>query len=401
MEREVSALLFCLLLLPPLSSLCGLSQQRERIRDAKERELTDAELEAIVDLNDIDRFDEYLQPMLVRRVSGSAAHAAVRQHIIDSLESLGWTVETDDFVDAIPEVDDEMQGTLNFSNVIGTWNRDGGRNLVLGCHYESKYFSATSGFMGATDSAVSCAILIDIAASLTPFLQEQQIETGLQLMFFDGEEAFLRWSSEDSLYGSRHLAQLWQDTPHPLNDSCTMLDSIVRRRHFHAIPPHLVFRGEKKLDEAGIQRGIFVPQELLVVLDLFGTELGCSGCTRVLNFFEITSETYQEISTVESRLEFLGLLEPHQNDRTYFHPDPMFAEGFLEDDHIPFWERGVKVIHGMPFPYPPVWHKETDNADAIHWVTVENLLRILRGFTAQYLGIQPLSSPESSPPLFK
>ena len=99
------------------------------------------------------------------------------QHIIDSLEGLGWTVETDDFVDTIPEVDDVMQGTLNFSNVIGTFNPDAARNLVLGCHYESKYFSATSEFIGATDSAVSCAIIIDLAASLTPFLQQQQVTT--------------------------------------------------------------------------------------------------------------------------------------------------------------------------------------------------------------------------------
>ncbi|KAI8788113.1 glutaminyl-peptide cyclotransferase protein, partial [Biomphalaria glabrata] len=35
----------------------------------------------------------------------------------------------------------------------------------------------------------------------------------LQLLFFDGEEAFIRWSDDDSLYGSRHLAELWERTP--------------------------------------------------------------------------------------------------------------------------------------------------------------------------------------------
>ena len=85
-------------------------------------------------------------------------------------------------------------------------------------------------------------------------------------------------------------------------------------------------------------------QEVLVVLDLLGTELGCSTCTRVWNYFEITSETYQEISTMESRLEILGLLEPHQNDRTYFNTDHLLAEGALEDDHIPFWQRGIVIF---------------------------------------------------------
>ncbi len=31
-------------------------------------------------------------------------------------------------------------------------------------------------------------------------------DLGLQLIFFDGEEAFERWTRADSLYGARHLA---------------------------------------------------------------------------------------------------------------------------------------------------------------------------------------------------
>jgi glutaminyl-peptide cyclotransferase len=29
----------------------------------------------------------------------------------------------------------------------------------------------------------------------------------LQLIFFDGEEAFVQWTDTDSLYGARHLAE--------------------------------------------------------------------------------------------------------------------------------------------------------------------------------------------------
>lgn len=31
----------------------------------------------------------------------------------------------------------------------------------------------------------------------------------LQLIFLDGEEAFVEWSRTDSTYGARHLAELW------------------------------------------------------------------------------------------------------------------------------------------------------------------------------------------------
>jgi glutaminyl-peptide cyclotransferase len=31
----------------------------------------------------------------------------------------------------------------------------------------------------------------------------------VELVFFDGEEAFVQWTPTDSLYGSRHLAASW------------------------------------------------------------------------------------------------------------------------------------------------------------------------------------------------
>lgn len=43
----------------------------------------------------------------------------------------------------------------------------------------------------------------------------------LQFIFFDGEEAFKKWSRTDSLYGSRHLAAKWNRMnafPSGLND---------------------------------------------------------------------------------------------------------------------------------------------------------------------------------------
>jgi glutaminyl-peptide cyclotransferase len=32
----------------------------------------------------------------------------------------------------------------------------------------------------------------------------------LQFIFFDGEEAFVQWSSTDSIYGARSLAAKWE-----------------------------------------------------------------------------------------------------------------------------------------------------------------------------------------------
>jgi glutaminyl-peptide cyclotransferase len=71
-------------------------------------------------------------------------------------------------------------------------------------------------FLGATDSAAPCAMMLDLAEALNPLLDEKkkQSETGfvddediadltLQLVFFDGEEAFVSWTDTDSIYGAR------------------------------------------------------------------------------------------------------------------------------------------------------------------------------------------------------
>lgn len=46
------------------------------------------------------------------------------------------------------------------------------------------------------------------------------------MIFFDGEEAFRKWSDTDSLYGSRHLANLWANEIDALGRST--ISKIVR-----------------------------------------------------------------------------------------------------------------------------------------------------------------------------
>ena len=55
----------------------------------------------------------------------------------------------------------------------------------------------------------------------------QQSDVTLQMVFFDGEEAFVKWTRTDSLYGAIHIAEKWSNTSHPKGSSTTMLDTIV------------------------------------------------------------------------------------------------------------------------------------------------------------------------------
>lgn len=51
-----------------------------------------------------------------------------------------------------------------------------------------------------------------------------QIDATVQLIFFDGEEAFMEWTETDSLYGSRHLAAHMSQRD---SSDCSDIDRIV------------------------------------------------------------------------------------------------------------------------------------------------------------------------------
>lgn len=77
------------------------------------------------------------------------------------------------------------------------------------------------------DSAVPCAVMLNLVKTTLPYLKKilDGKNLGLMLIFFDGEEAFYNWSDKDSLYGSRHLASKWELTKYKNERE---IDRIVR-----------------------------------------------------------------------------------------------------------------------------------------------------------------------------
>ena len=71
----------------------------------------------------------------------------------------GWTVEEDSFTDDTP------LGPKRFTNIVATQNMTATRKLILACHYDSKYFTKFE-YIGAVDSAVSCAMILDVVHHL-------------------------------------------------------------------------------------------------------------------------------------------------------------------------------------------------------------------------------------------
>lgn len=297
--------------------------------------------------------ENLLKPMLIERVVDTEGNRIVQQHIRDHLTNYGWTIEDDQFQDETPI------GRKTFTNIIATQNPSAPRKLVLACHHDSKLFKNIR-FVGATDSAVPCAMMLDLARLMNQTLWKEDKKKAnditLQFIFFDGEEAFRSWTSTDSIYGARHLAE------------------------------------KLSTNEVEVDREVFVKEldtiDLMVLLDLIGT-----ATPTFRNWFRKTEGHFERLKKIEMKLikEKLLTLPDHFSTKSnnYFIGELMPDTHGIEDDHIPFLRRDVPVLHLISYPFPQEWHKASDNEKALDYQTINNLGKILRIFVAEYLHLSP------------
>uniref|UniRef100_A0A1B0EU82 Glutaminyl-peptide cyclotransferase n=1 Tax=Glossina morsitans morsitans TaxID=37546 RepID=A0A1B0EU82_GLOMM len=326
------------LLFPKTICNLGVCFEVENLVPYYVEELSDNDFYSLNFLSDVSHLKEAVKQILIPRVVGTNGHKKVRQYIIKSLRDLEWSIELHKFHENVP-----ILGRLEFQNIIATLNPNADRYLILSCHYDSKYMGDLQ-FLGATDSAVPCAMLLNLAKVLKTNLADfRNTPLSLMLIFFDGEEAFEEWLPEDSLYGSRHLARKWEIEG--------FLDKI----------------------------------DMLMLLDLLG-----SPDPTFYNFFSNTESWYSRLLSLEERLARTGFstydnssINQLQSQR-YFQARTLRSAS-LQDDHTPFLKRGVPILHIIPIPFPSFWHTIEDNESAIDYATTENLARIVRLFTMQYL----------------
>src|SRR4026207_1424682 len=131
------------------------------------------------------------------RPAGSQALEKSRVYIVDQLKSFGWTTTRSEFSAPTP------RGMMTFVNLVARLrNEKGAAQFLLCSHYDTKTFD-TIRFVGANDGGSSTGLLIEMARvlALNPVLAGK-----VELVFFDGEEAFENFTATDGLYGSRHFA---------------------------------------------------------------------------------------------------------------------------------------------------------------------------------------------------
>lgn len=181
--------------------------------------------------------------------------------------------------------------------------------IVIASHYETNYPLKDIPFVGANDGGCTTAMLIALGEYYRAHPPEGY---SVWLVFDDGEEALREWSASDSLYGTRHLAAKWSGS------------------------------------------GIIPRIKAFIVLDMIGD--------KDLNLD-------YEMNSTPALLDALKLAARQTN-----HVNSIFKyQQQVEDDHLPFKQRGVPVLDMIDLDYGP--HNNT-HPDGYHHTAEDTLDKI-------------------------
>ena len=227
------------------------------------------------------------------RPPGSDALVRARAYIEEQLESSGWIVTEQTFSDQTP------RGEMKFVNLIARFGPASKPDFLLCSHYDTKIFEGFQ-FVGANDGGSSTGLLLELARVLA---LQPNLAMKMELVFFDGEEAFENFSATDGIYGSRHFAQeLMKDGSAKSFRGGMLFDMVGDKSLDITLPPN----SPRKITE-----GMFAAADALKLREYF----------------------------------------------TYFDQD-------VTDDHSPLNEIGIPVIDLIDFHYPP-WHTAEDTMDKL------------------------------------
>ena len=245
------------------------------------------------------------------RVPGTPGHQKAEQYILKELRALDLKPEVDAFTAATP------LGPRPMRNILVRFPGNSDRAVMVGGHYDTKYFTQFR-FVGANDGGSSAALLLELARVLK---KSPQGPLGVWLAFFDGEEAFGEWTANDSLYGSRRLAERLHDSGEHRKISALILVDMIGDRH----------------------------------LDLL----------RDLNSTGWLNEMVREVAAVQGLSRVFGDFQ-----------------AATKDDHMPFANIGVPVVDLIDFNYGPdnsFWHTAQDTLDKLSARSLQAVGRIVLG----------------------
>ncbi|KAH8349492.1 hypothetical protein KR067_013709, partial [Drosophila pandora] len=271
--------------------------------------------------DDEAHFNATLAKILKPRYHGSLGHAQVRRFLAQELKKLGFMVVQNNFREGV-----------NFTNVVAYWNPEVEHVIMLSCHYDTETPRLKNEtYWGATDGAVPCAILLNVAKTMVEYLKNDlslRMDVGLALVFFDGHKPLLTDpENEVRLIGSRHFVEV-----------------------------------------------DFIPLENIVLLIHFNY-IGAANQT-YMSCFEYTNYLHDKIADIEQDLRESGEL---QGSHILFQKLQIPYYG-LPGDFYPFYENDVPVLNIAPEHFSEFHNTPEDNVDKLHWPTILNMVKIMQRF---------------------
>jgi len=223
------------------------------------------------------------------RPAGSDALERTRRYIVAELEKTGLKPQVDEFQALTP------RGPRRMANIRAI--RPGARptTIALAGHYDTKLFDFS--FVGANDGGSSAAWLLEMARATAGL----KLENSLEFIFFDGEEAVVEWTDDDSLYGSRH--------------------DVDRR----------------------VREGTLRQLRALVLVDMIGD--------KDLNIRKESQSTEWLNAVIWEAAKSLGYAREFLNESLP-----------VSDDHLPYLKAAVPAVDIIDFDYP-YWHTPADTLD--------------------------------------
>lgn len=139
------------------------------------------------------------------RYPGTPEHRLLQRYLTEKLQEFGANVSLQPFNAVVTTGD-----TLSLINIIGNFNMQEGKRVMLAAHYDTRPFAdrdpdpanRDKPIHGANDGASGVAVLLEIAR----LLGNSKPPVGVDIVFFDGEDYGREGVPEDYCLGSKHFA---------------------------------------------------------------------------------------------------------------------------------------------------------------------------------------------------
>ena len=250
------------------------------------------------------------------RNPNSDGHLLCKNYIINFLEENGAEVKTEKFSEKI------RGKTYNFTNIIASYYPRKRARIFIGAHWDTRPWADLDSveanrnlpISGANDGASGVAVLLHLAEILNKY--ETHVY-GIDLLFFDGEDAGTPGSNDEWCLGSKYF----------VNN----------------------YKGREP--------------EAVIIIDMIGD--------KDLNI-KIEGYSYRSSPELVEQIWKIARSQNISNFNTKI-------SDFIYDDHYPFLEKGFNAIDIIDFDYP-YWHTLQDTPDKCSAQSLQIIGNVLTGF---------------------